>query len=97
MLKLNDGKTGLIVIGSRQQKSKNDIPHINVTSITDIVLISTVLRCDVMLDSGITLRFMSVQSTGQLTFRPTLGHSIYVTKYDRLETKKRGSIRLCWV
>ncbi len=33
MVKLNDDKTEFIAIGTRQQRSKIDIPHININGI----------------------------------------------------------------
>ncbi len=49
-LKLNDDKTEFIVIGTRQQRSKIGIPHINTKGI-DIAPTNTVLNLGVMFDS----------------------------------------------
>ncbi len=55
MLKLNDDKTEFIVIGTRQQRSKIDIPHINING-TDIAPISTVRNLGVMFDSEMSMK-----------------------------------------
>ncbi len=65
MLKLNDDKTEFIVIGTRQQRSKTDIPHINIYG-TDIAPTSTVGNLGVMFDSEMSIK-ANVSSTGQLT------------------------------
>ncbi len=66
MLKLNDDKTEFIVMGTRQQRSKIDIPHINIYGI-DIAPTRTVCNLGVMFDSELSMRPMLVQSTDQLT------------------------------
>ncbi len=55
MLKLNDHKTEFIVIGTRQQRSKIDIPHINING-TDIAPTSTVCNLGVMFDSEMSMK-----------------------------------------
>ncbi len=55
MLKLNDDKTEFIVIGTRQQRSKIDIPHINTNGI-DIAPTSTVCNLGVMFDSEMSMK-----------------------------------------
>ncbi len=55
MLKWNDDKTEFIVIGTRQQRSKIDIPHINING-TDIAPNSTVCNLDVMFDSEMSMK-----------------------------------------
>ncbi len=55
ILKLNDDKTEFIVIGIRQQRSKIDIPHININGI-DIAPTSTVCNLGVIFDSEISMK-----------------------------------------
>ncbi len=55
MLKLNDDKIEFIVIGTRQQRSKIDIPHINTNGI-DIAPTSTVRNLGVMFDSEMNMK-----------------------------------------
>ncbi len=55
MLKFNDDKTEFIVIGTRQQRSKFDIPHININGI-DIAPTSTVRNLGVMFDSEMSMK-----------------------------------------
>ncbi len=55
MLKLNDDKTEVIFIGTRQQRSKIDIPHINING-SDIVPTSTVRNLGVMFDSEMSMK-----------------------------------------
>ncbi len=55
MLKLNDDKTEFIIIGTRQQRSKIDIPHINING-TDIAPTSTVRNLGVMFDSEMSMK-----------------------------------------
>ncbi len=55
MLKLNDDKTEFIVIGTRQQRSKFDIPHININGI-DIAPTSTVHNKGVMFDNEMSMK-----------------------------------------
>ncbi len=53
MLKLNDDKTEFIVIGTRHQRSKIDIPHINING-TDIA--PTVCNLGVMFDGEMSMK-----------------------------------------
>ncbi len=55
MLKLNDDKREFIVIGTRPQRSKIDIPHININGI-DIVPTNTVRNLGVMFDSEMSMK-----------------------------------------
>ncbi len=55
MLKLNDDKTTFIVIGTRKQRSKIDIPQININAI-DIAPTSTVCNLGVMFDSKMSMK-----------------------------------------
>ncbi len=55
MVKLNDDKIEFIIIGTRKQRSKIDIPHINING-SDIAPISTVHNLGVMFDSEIILK-----------------------------------------
>ncbi len=55
MLKLNNDKTEFIVIGTRQQRRKIDIPHINING-TDIAPTSTVRNLVVMFDSEMSMK-----------------------------------------
>ncbi len=55
MLKSNDDKTEFIVIGTRQQKSNIDIPHININGI-DIQPTSIVHILGVMFDSEMSMK-----------------------------------------
>ncbi len=55
MLKLNNDKTEFIVIGTRQQRSKIDIPHININGI-DIAPTSTVHTLGLMFDSEMSMK-----------------------------------------
>ncbi len=55
MSKLNDDKTEFIVIGSRQQRSKIDFPHININGI-DITPTSTVHNLGIMFDGEMNLK-----------------------------------------
>ncbi len=55
MLKLNDDKTEFIVLRTRQQRSKIDIPNININE-TDIAPTSTVHILGVMFDSEMSMK-----------------------------------------
>ncbi len=55
MLKLNDDKTEFIVFGTRQQRSKIDIPHIYING-TDIAPTITVHNLGVMFDSKMSMK-----------------------------------------
>ncbi len=55
MLKLNDDKTEFIAIGTRQKRSKLDIPHINING-TDIAQTSTIPNLGVMFDSEMSMK-----------------------------------------
>ncbi len=60
-----DNKTEIIVIRTRPQKSKIDIPHININGIY-VVPTSTVGNLGVIFDNEMSIK-AHVSSTGQLT------------------------------
>ncbi len=74
ILKLNYDKSEFIVIGTRQQRSKINIPHINING-TDIVPNSTVhyLQFGVMFDSEMSMK-VHVSSINRSTY-PQLKNS----------------------
>ncbi len=55
MLKLNHDKAEFIVIGTRQKRSKIDIPHININGI-NIALCNTDHNLGVMFDSEMSVK-----------------------------------------
>ncbi len=55
MLKLNDDKTEFIVIVTRQQRRKIDIPHIKING-TDIAPTSNVRNLGLMFDSEMSMK-----------------------------------------
>ncbi len=68
ILKLNDDKTEFIVIGTRQQRSKIYIPHININGI-DIAPTSTVRNLGVMFDSEMSMK-AHLSSTNRSAYPP---------------------------